>query len=212
MKHLYIVRHGETVYNKTHKIQGRGIDASLNDLGIEQGKDIANALKDLPITKIVTSSLKRTKESALPLSIAKNLPIESYADIDEMNFGDLEGKNILDIKNSLLDLHRNWSAGKIDFKPKNGESPEEVFKRANDCLQNIFTQSDNSHIAVFIHGRLIRILLSEWIGGGLVQMQKIKHTNGGINYLTFDEGLFTPVYLNNTSHLTHFGEHIELKL
>lgn len=210
MKHLYIIRHGETIFNKEYKIQGRGIDASLNQAGINQGKDVANELQNIPITKIITSSLKRTKETALPLSVSKNIPIQSYKELDEMDFGVLEGQDIIEVKSKLVEIQQNWAAGNLNFKPESGESPLEVYERANNRIKDVLNTTDAKHIAIFIHGRLIRVLLSEWIDKGLINMHNIKHVNGAINYLSFENDKFKSVYLNKTSHLRYVGTHLEL--
>ena len=35
-KEIYIIRHGETDYNRQGIVQGQGVDTSLNDLGRRQ--------------------------------------------------------------------------------------------------------------------------------------------------------------------------------
>ena len=201
MKHLYIIRHGETEFNKSKKMQGRGINASLNFRGREQAESVATFLKEKPITKIVSSSLKRAKESALPLCELLNLSAEEYSELDEMDFGILEGKPFEKVKSELIYLHESWSAGKLEIAPKEGENPIQVFKRASSKVEEILEISKDEHIVFMLHGRLIRILLSEWLGLGLKNMHQIEHQNGAINYLTWDAQKFEAVELNITEHL-----------
>lgn len=101
MKHLYIIRHGETEFNKTKRLQGRGINASLNEKGRLQADAVAAELQSYPIQKIVTSSLVRTHESAQPLAESKNINIESWAELDEMSFGDFEGEPFYEVLDHL---------------------------------------------------------------------------------------------------------------
>ncbi|MFY0683721.1 MAG: histidine phosphatase family protein [Balneola sp.] len=203
MKHLYIVRHGETEFNKLQKMQGRGINASLNDKGRVQAASISEFLKEKPITKIVTSSLNRAMESAQPLSALFDSHPENHADLDEMNFGILEGKPFEDVKQDLQFLHNNWSEGNLDIAPDDGESPKEVFDRANAKVLQILKSSKDEHVVFVVHGRLIRILLSEWLGLGLQNMHKIEHQNGAINHLRWANEKFEAVELNIISHLEH---------
>lgn len=123
MKQLYIIRHGETRFNRSHLMQGRGINASLNDTGRKQADAISIYLKDKPVSKIVTSSLKRAKESAEPLCRLFNVKPEAYTELDEMDFGDLEGKSFDEVKSDLVHLHESWSSGKLEISPENGETP-----------------------------------------------------------------------------------------
>lgn len=201
MKQLYIIRHGETRFNKSHLMQGRGINASLNDTGRRQAEAISIYLKDQPVSKIVTSSLKRAKESAEPLCRLFNLKREAYTELDEMDFGDLEGKSFDEVKSELVHLHESWSSGKLEIAPENGENPVQVYKRANLKVEEILKLSDAECIVFMLHGRLIRILLSEWLGLGLKKMHQIEHQNGAINTLRWKESGFEAVELNLTSHL-----------
>lgn len=201
MKQLYIIRHGETRFNRSHLMQGRGINASLNDTGRKQADAISIYLKDKPVSKIVTSSLKRAKESAEPLCRLFNLKPEAYTELDEMDFGDLEGKSFDEVKSDLVHLHESWSSGKLEIGPKNGETPIQVYKRANLKVEEILKLSDDECLVFMLHGRLIRILLSEWLGLGLKNMHQIEHQNGAINTLTWTESGFEAVDLNVTSHL-----------
>ncbi|MBO6620337.1 MAG: histidine phosphatase family protein [Balneola sp.] len=201
MKQLYIIRHGETKFNKSHLMQGRGINASLNDTGRKQADAISIYFKDKPVSKIVTSNLKRAKESAEPLCRLFNLKPEAYTELDEMDFGNLEGKSFDEVKSDLVHLHECWSSGKLETAPENGETPIQVYKRANLKVEEILKTSDEECIVFILHGRLIRILLSEWLGLGLKNMHQIEHQNGAINKLTWSENGFEAVELNVTSHL-----------
>ena len=130
MKNVFIIRHGETDNNKTHRFQGRGIDASINAKGEEQAKAVAEFLAEYPIKKVVTSSLVRTMETAEPLIEAKKPVVESYSELDEMSFGDYEGAYLEDIKDVIMDLQERWEAGDVNYSIAGGESPQEVYDRA----------------------------------------------------------------------------------
>ena len=85
--------------------------------------------------------------------------------------------------------------------PDNGENPIQVYKRASSKIEEILELSKEEHIVFMLHGRLIRILLSEWLGLGLKNMHQIEHQNGAINYLTWDAQKFEVVELNIINHL-----------
>lgn len=200
-KLLFIVRHGETDYNKRHLLQGRGIDAPLNNIGREQAEDVADYLSQYPVDQLVTSSLKRSIETVQPLAQKKKLDATSSSDLDEMDFGKYEGRHISEVKNDLDRFHHLWKSGEVSKSLPGGESPVNVFKRANDAVNKMLTYTENQTIVFILHGRLIRILLSEWLGFGLKNMHQVEHLNGGINQLVYSKGVFEPVYLNKVSHL-----------
>ena len=201
MKNIYIVRHGETDFNKSSKMQGRGIDASINAKGKEQAEAVACFLKGKSISQIITSSMKRAIESATPLSLQTNITLESYADLDEMSFGRLEGKPINEVEEDLNDIQKHWNSGDLEFRCPDGENPIEVFNRANEKAIKLIENSSSVNIVFVLHGRLIRVLLSEWLGLGLKNMNQIEHQNGAVNHLTWQKGMFKSINLNITEHL-----------
>lgn len=201
MKHIFIIRHGETDNNKAHRFQGRGIDASINAKGIEQAEAVAEFLADYPIKKVITSSLVRTMETAEPLIEAIHPKVDSYSELDEMSFGDYEGAYLHEIKDVIEELQVRWAAGELDYSIAGGESPQEVYDRAATKLIEVIKNSDEEYIAFFLHGRLIRVILAGLLGLGLEKMQDIKHRNGSINHLTWDGESLTPVKLNILDHL-----------
>lgn len=204
MKQIFIIRHGETDNNKFHRIQGSGVDASLNELGREQAEAIAVALEKYPIQKVVTSSLKRTKETAAPfISRHPDVVVESYPDLVEMGFGNYEGLSFFDIKNELDALQNEWDKGNVDIPIPGGESPQQVYDRANNKCREVLEHSPEEYIVFVIHGRLIRVILSVWLGYGLEKMHMVEHQNASINHLIWDGENFEAVDLNSVEHLLH---------
>lgn len=205
MKQLFIIRHGETDNNKKHIIQGRTLDASINEMGEMQARAISEALRDIEIQQLVASSLVRTHQSAAPLAKEKALEIEKYAELDEINFGELEGQVFTEILDQIHDLNNEWKSGNVDHAPKAGESPRATYERAHAKVLEILENTSAENIVFMIHGRLTRILLSEWLGMGLENMHLIEHENGAINHLTWNEGKFEAVELNKTDHLLNLA-------
>lgn len=201
MKQLFFIRHGETDNNKASIIQGRNLDASINETGDLQARAISKALKPFKVQQIIASSLVRTHQSAAPLAKDNALEIEKYPELDEIDFGDLEGQVFTEIMDQIHELSDRWKSGDVDHAPDNGESPRATFERADTKVREILEKSGAETIVFMIHGRLTRILLSEWLGYGLKNMHKIEHQNGAINHLSWKDGKFTAVELNITDHL-----------
>lgn len=201
MKQLFFIRHGETDNNKASIIQGRSLDASINELGRMQAKAIREALEPYDVQRIVASGLRRTHETVQPLAEQRKLDIEKYPELDEIDFGVLEGKVFTDIRGQVMEVHEQWKGGNVDYAPEDGESPRQTYNRANNKIKEVLESSQEEYIVFMIHGRLTRILLSEWLGYGLHNMHKIEHQNGAINRLTWKAGKFEAVELNITDHL-----------
>lgn len=199
--HIFIARHGETEYNRNGKLQGRGIDAPLNTLGESQAKCLADYLTHYQATSIISSSLTRAWQTGSFYEEKVDLTLQKNKDLDEMDFGDFEGITMKEVEKELNDVQNGWKRGEVSLKVPGGESPKEVFGRADAAARSYINGADSQTIMLFVHGRLIRILLSEWLGYGLKNMHRVEHKNAAVNHLIFENGSFKPIYLNKTDHL-----------
>ena len=199
MMDIYLIRHGETDFNKERKLQGRKIDAPLNETGWEQANKLVNAIEQ-DIDVIVTSSLIRTHQTSIPL-LKAHVHFERHKELDEMSYGDLEGRVFFDVQEDIKEIHHQWSSGNTHFRVRGGESPIDVLSRAQTKVFDILNNHQRKTIVFILHGRLIRILLSEWLGYGLQNMHEIQHSNGSINHLQWDGSTFRAIYLNKVDHL-----------
>ena len=63
IKTIYLIRHGETDFNRQGVVQGSGVDSDLNELGQAQAEAFFQAYQHIPFDKVYTSALKRTHQS-----------------------------------------------------------------------------------------------------------------------------------------------------
>ena len=82
---IYIMRHGETKWNKRSKLQGQ-VDIPLAPEGIEQAQMTAEGMKEIPFDHIFSSPLKRAYKTAQ--IVRRDRPIEIVRD----EFWNLRGK------------------------------------------------------------------------------------------------------------------------
>ena len=87
---LYIVRHGETDWNRIHRVQGR-TDIPLNDYGRHLARETAEGMKDVRIDLGYTSPLLRAKETAQILLGDRDVPLYEDSRIEELSFGSYAG-------------------------------------------------------------------------------------------------------------------------
>ena len=87
---IYMIRHGETDWNKKRKLQGQ-VDIPLNEFGKLLAKETAPALADVPFAVCYTSPLKRAAETARLVLGDREVPIVPDKRIQEMSFGEFEG-------------------------------------------------------------------------------------------------------------------------
>jgi broad specificity phosphatase PhoE len=199
---LYLIRHGQTEYNRMGLLQGRGIDAPLDQLGQEQSYAVARYLKQENIDCVYSSSLTRARNTAQIISEQLGLPLSgSFADLDEMHFGVAEGREFSAVNHELQELYDKWESGIVSAGFERGESPIQVLDRAHNCILSVLKEHEGQSVVFVIHGRLIRIILSHWLGIGLHRMNEIQHSNTSVNKLIWNGIRFRAVQLNQIDHL-----------
>ncbi len=93
-RELYLVRHGETDFNRKRIVQGRGVNASLNERGREQSRMFFAAYGHLPFEHVFVSSLDRSQQTAEPF-LERGLPWSAHPELDEIDWGRSEGKRAI---------------------------------------------------------------------------------------------------------------------
>jgi len=158
---LMIIRHGETLWNKEGKMQGH-LDIALNDVGREQAKEVARALRQLglagQVDAVVSSDLARASETA-DLIVDGACPLARRVideGLREMNFGSLTGKKSGDpehkaVKQGVLQA---WKHGNFSQSFPEGESGESLLKRGMKSLRA--AANLGSCVLVVGHGGMIR--------------------------------------------------------
>lgn len=200
-KTIYIVRHGETDFNKQGLVQGRGINASLNDLGRQQAAAFYNFYKDIHFDKVYVSSLNRTKESVMSF-IDKDIPYEALSGLDEISWGSQEGvKFSEESKDFYFDTIKEWKNGNLDANVAGGESPKMVASRQKEAMEHILKQEEEKQILICMHGRAMRILMCWLLKYDLKQMDEFPHSNLGLYQLFFSGTMFRLDRINSTTHL-----------
>src|SRR5687767_1429816 len=136
-KFLYIIRHGETDFNKKSIVQGSGVDTDLNDEGRRQAALFHLHYRDHPFDRIYVSDLKRTKQSVQQF-IDQGIPFTTLKELNEISWGEFEGKSQSEEqKNKYLEIVGKWNSGDDHAKLQSGESPYEMQQRQRTALRQI---------------------------------------------------------------------------
>lgn len=91
--YIYLVRHGETDWNSSGRVQGRE-DIELNEKGVEQGRSLAGAFENVALDAVISSPLKRAKETAALAAQTRGLSVQVEQDLIERDYGALSGKAV----------------------------------------------------------------------------------------------------------------------
>ncbi len=201
MKQLYIIRHGETELNRLGIVQGRGVDASLNETGITQAEAFFQKYNQVKFDKVYTSSLVRTHQTVKGFLDA-GLPWEQLEGLDELAWGEWEGKvNTPESRQAFRAIVKEWQLGNYNAKFTGGESPNEVGVRLVKAMEHIKNQTTEECVLICMHGRALRLLLCLLLNKPYTDMESFAHSNTTLYRLQFDSHTFELIDSNNTSHL-----------
>lgn len=205
-KKIYLIRHGETDYNRRRIVQGSGVDTSLNELGRQQAAAFYQHYQHVPFEVVLTSRLKRTHETVAPFLMEKKLPWEQFAEINEMNWGRHEGTAYDPaLHRYFQEVMDAWDAGNYHVPFADGESALTLAERMQPFVQ-LLRDRPEQHILVCSHGRALRCLLCLLQELPLSKMSAYAHSNTGLYLVEYDGIQFQLQQSNDTRHLLALRE------
>lgn len=197
---IYLIRHGETDFNKKRIIQGSGVDSDLNETGRAQGRAFFEKYKDLGFQTVITSALKRTHQTVADF-IDTGINWEQHPDINEMNWGVHEGKpGTPEMRENYKTMIGEWAKGNFDYALQDGESAAQLGTRIGRFLEHLKTRKEEK-LLVCSHGRAIRCFVALMKQQPLQAMETVAHANTGLYLSKLDAAGFTFLLENDTEHL-----------
>ncbi len=173
---LYVIRHGETKYNKKGLLAGQ-TDVGLNENGIRLAKKTADGLKDVNFDLCITSPLERAVSTAKIILGDKKIPTIYEDRIQEISFGDYEGKCCLFDR---MEFPKEYME-ELLFRPytfkgmPGGESVADLIARTKDFYDELIGTIEFSNLTVLVslHGCSLRAFMKNvyedttdfWHGG-----------------------------------------------
>ena len=205
MTKVYLVRHGQTEWNKKLTFRGR-IDIPLNERGHSEAAAIAEALKDKNIDAIYTSSLRRSIETAEPTARffhIKIIPVEGLIDI---NYGDWEGLSFNEVKKRYKDQYKKWEKSPDLVRFPNGETLNEAKERSFSAFKDIVKENPGKSVLIIPHRVINKVLLCAILGLSNSHFWEIKQDTGCINLIEYTRDRFVISTMNDTCHLKGMTE------
>ncbi len=200
---LYLVRHGESVYNAESRIQGHA-DVPLSELGRLQGEAVAEALAGVSVDAIYSSPLLRALDTARCIAGRHRVSLCTDPRLMEIDVGIFEGR----LKSELVAENSpefvRWLSGDDNFTIPGGESRRQLAERGCEALRSIAAYGHRAAVVV-THGGLLSATLRSILK--LSQpLPPFSLQNGSITRVAFDgAGEFSLLALNETEHLQAIG-------
>ena len=158
---LYIIRHGETDWNRIYRLQGWS-DIPLNESGRLLGEKTGEAMKDIPLDVCFSSPLLRAFETAQLVAKYHGIPVTADDRLKEICFGEAEGHRGRGENGQPLPIVEDfYRRPGIYVPPAGGESVRELCRRTWDFLEDITARPDLEDKSVFIgsHGAAKKSML-----------------------------------------------------
>ena len=201
MQRLLFIRHGTTYWNNLFRYQGH-TDIELNEEGIEQARAVKNRLVQYQLDAIYSSDLSRAVQTAQIIAAPHNLPIKTYSELREINFGVWEGLTYQDLEQRFPELLTTWLEAPHLLAIPGGETFTEVQRRALKCICEIVSIHPQGNIAVVTHGGTIAALICGLLNEPLSGMWKYKQKNASLTTFQIENNKFVLETVNDVSHLT----------
>lgn len=193
MTMICLVRHGETDWNAQGKIQGR-TDIPLNELGKQQAKECRDFLSQSNWDVIISSPLKRAKQTAEIINEGLHIPLIEMEEFQERSFGDAEGMPLDERIRKFPD--RNYP---------NQEERSDLQARLLKGIKQIHSTYRDKKVLLVAHGAVINAILSMF-SKGEIGSGKTSLINACISTVQFLEDKWNIIDYNQVSHLTKYTE------
>jgi probable phosphomutase (TIGR03848 family) len=175
---VVLIRHGRTAANTAGILVGRTSGVELDEVGREQAAAVGQRLAEVPLRAIVTSPLRRCRQTAQAiLSANKGDPdVAVEQGLVECGYGEWTGKSLRELSKERLWQSVQHQPSAVRFP--GGESMSEMSSRAVSAIRSWDRQltaerGEEAVWAAVSHGDLIKAILADALGMHLDSFQRI---------------------------------------
>src|SRR4051812_38474835 len=185
---LVLVRHGATELTASKRFSG-GLASSnpgLTDEGRAQVREVAEWLSPIgdAVDVVVTSPVRRTRESAEILAERLDVPLVEEPGFAEMEFGTWDGLTFDEVREQRPDEIDSW-LGSLDVAPGGGESLREVEKRVLDGLSRVLEQYAGQTVVVVSHVTPIKTIVAHAVDAPLEALFRMELSTASVSVVSF---------------------------
>jgi broad specificity phosphatase PhoE len=202
VKRIYLVRHGETEFNRLGVFRGR-YEVDLNERGRKQAEEIAGALAAEGIGALYAGPLSRTRETAE--IIARRLGLECATDegFNNIRLGEWQGVPKETVRRDYPDAWRQWQTAPEHLLVPGGETVEDVKRRAYARIKAILAApASKPVIAIVTHRSVMKVLAAAFLNVPAPYFWKFYVDNAAYCVFDYGEAGFSLINWNVTHHLS----------
>jgi ribonuclease H / adenosylcobalamin/alpha-ribazole phosphatase len=205
---LLLLRHGETELSIRRRYSGRG-DPELTARGQDQAEGAAlrlsrpeaDGLAPGGIAAVLTSPLRRARQTAAAVADAVDVPLHVRDALVETDFGGWEGLTFTEAAERDPELHARW-LGDEHVPPPGGESFADVAVRLAAERAAIVAEYAGSTVVVVTHVTPIKLLLRAALAGGPEILYRLHLDLAALSVADFyPDGGASVRLVNDTTHV-----------
>ncbi len=204
---MYLVRHGATPANeqRPYVLQGRGIDTSLSDTGRRQAEAVAGFLAPRQLDVVLSSPMKRARETARAIATPHGITAGILEDISECDVGRWEGRDWDSIMQDDEEAYQRFMDDPAANGYPEGESYADVLERVGGPIDDVLASHRGQTVAVVAHNIVNRVYVARLMGWPLSRAREIRQDNTGINVIRGRDDETTLMSFNVRFHLDDAG-------
>jgi probable phosphoglycerate mutase len=197
---VVLVRHGATEHSAEKRLSGRN-DLALDGAGRQQAAELA-ARSFGDVAAIVSSPLRRARETAEAIAATLAVPVSVDDNFAEVDFGAFEGMTFAEARAAFPDEFEAW-AGSPEVAPPGGESFAALARRVRRGRDAIVAKHPDAAALVVTHVSPIKMLVRAALDAPLAGIFHMHLDIASVSTLDYlGDGSATLRLFNDTSHLT----------
>ena len=190
MTRLYIVRHGQSVYNLEHILQGH-LNSPLTERGIRQAYCAKKYLRRYRFDTAYSSDLKRAHKTGEIILEGRDMKIHNSRKLRERDYGELDGWSTFEIrKNGYFTA---------DISAFGGENTDDVAERSFREFTRIARKEEDKKVLITTHETMITYLLKT------IDPERFKDAADGCKLIP-NCSLTVLDYKNGQFHIVRYGQ------
>jgi broad specificity phosphatase PhoE len=205
MTSIYLVRHGQTAWNKEEIFRGR-TDVPLDETGLKQAELVGEYFKGMEIHAIYSSPLSRALQTAQKIAQFHNLKVQPLDGIIDMSFGDWEGRLHQEIRENDKETYRQWVETPHLVKLPSGEGLDDVRVRAMAALEEVIRNHAEKILVLVSHRVICKVLICAILGLDNSHFWQITQDTTAINLIQHRNTRYILSLMNETCHLKPLKE------
>ena len=204
---IFLLRHAQSTANTRGILAGRDDEIGLSQQGFHQAEQVAVALSGKKFDRILTSPLKRCRQTIAPLlaatPVGKRVRASVAREFIEMDYGQWSGRKLIAL--SKKSAWNSIQTAPSRFRFPDGESFEEMRARAIGAIEE--EARLGGQVLIVSHGDVIKMIIAHYLAMAPDAFQRLTIDPASISRIDFHGDSIRVPLINDRSHLLTSKEH-----